>query len=387
MGRIWTWVRRTATETGEHPEVPIDLERTAAGAYAFRLGVRAGFGGQEVARIPVGCRTNPEPHPILKEIHHCEVAGRTLEAANVFALRAKVAALLKSIAPGGALPLCYFRAPAMDYELPVYEETGMVVCPVIGGPKLKAPDLAGIRPHIVRYLVNAGYVTSDEEVRVGVLRPRDLRRVPPAAVLRSLAGPEVWVPTVEGISAEGPVVGVLGRAAQLRSAERERAGAGPARGQTSPSAPDVVELLRYVRTEMARSGDAGAATAYAEDVRPEIWAAAERHTEDTGLRLVAHLDDDERTDLELAVRRTGSGELATALEDRGITVLMAPDAQSLAGLAGAFLARHGFLRFASEVEVHEAAAPRPERLDADAIRTFADGEAVTTVDEPQEVHS
>ena len=67
---------------------------------------------------------NPSPHPILKEIHHCEVAGQTLEAANVYALKAKVERLLETIAPARALPLCYFRAPAMDYELPVYEQGG-----------------------------------------------------------------------------------------------------------------------------------------------------------------------------------------------------------------------------------------------------------------------
>jgi hypothetical protein len=167
------------------------------------------------------------------------------------------------------------------------------------------------------------------------------------------------------------------RGGQLRGAERERAGAGPTRGQTSPSAPDVIELLRYVRTEMARSGDPRvAATLYAEQVRPEIWAAAEGNTEDTGARMVTHLDDDERTELELAVRRTGFGEVVTALEDRGINLLIAPSEADLAALAGRFLQAHGFLRFASAVEVRPAAPPRAERLDVDEIWTSQ---------EPQEV--
>src|SRR5919199_122305 len=116
-------------ETGDGRVFVYDVEQ----AVRIRLGVRAGFGGQEVARIPVAKRPNAAPHPILKEIHYCEVAGRTLEAANVYALREKVARLLEGIAPGRALPLCYFRVPAMDYELPVYEEDGALTSPVIGG--------------------------------------------------------------------------------------------------------------------------------------------------------------------------------------------------------------------------------------------------------------
>src|SRR5919206_2590515 len=118
------------------------LERVDRENYAFRLGVRAGFGGGETARIPIFRRTNEAPHPILKEIHYCEVAGRTLEAANVYALREKVARLLEGIAPGRALPLCYFRVPAMDYELPVYEDDGKILAPIIGAPNLRADDLA-----------------------------------------------------------------------------------------------------------------------------------------------------------------------------------------------------------------------------------------------------
>ena len=114
---VWSWARRVATETGLDAEIPISIERVprAEGErYAFRLGVRAGFGGQDTARIPVSRWPNPAPHPVLKEIHSCEVAGRTLEAANVYALRTKVAAVLAQLAPGGALPVCYFRVPDMD---------------------------------------------------------------------------------------------------------------------------------------------------------------------------------------------------------------------------------------------------------------------------------
>ena len=194
-------MREVIADRGENVPVPIFLERNAGGdGYGFRLGVRAGFGGGETARIPVHSRVNEAPHPILKEVYSCEVAGRTLEAANVFALREKVAALLDGIAPARALPLAYFRVPAIDYELPVYEDDGQIVAPVIAGPKLKARDLAGIRRHICRYLVSAGYVASEDEVSIGVLRPRDLRLVEPAGVFRSFEDAELWMPSVEGVS-------------------------------------------------------------------------------------------------------------------------------------------------------------------------------------------
>ena len=386
LRRLWSWIRRVATDTGEHArQVPIDLERNRDGDYAFRLGVRAGLGGLDTARIPVARRTNPAPHPILKEIHYCEVAGQTLEAANVYALKAKVAALLETIAPGHALPLCYFRVPEMDYELPVYEEGERFVSPVIGGPNLKASDLAEMRRHMCRHMISSGYVSEAEQVAVGVLRPRDLSRVDPAAVFRSYADPELWLPSVEGVSAEGPVVGVLGHATQLGT-ERARAGVRTANVRTAPSAPDVLELLRFLRVELVRARTLeDPFTLYASEVRPEIWAAAEQHTEDTGRHLVAYMTDEQATKLELAIRRTGFGEVVTAMEDRGIDVLLAPDDEALAAVAGNYLAARGHLRFASEVEIHAAEAPRAERLEPDEIFTSGDGPAVAS-NEPQEVH-
>jgi hypothetical protein len=364
MGRRWQSVRRVMTDVGQHDEVPIQLERTPDGGYAFRLGLRAGFGGQDTARIAISHRLNPDPHPILKEIHGCEVAGLQLEAANVFALRAKVATLIEAIAPSRALPLCYFRAPAMDYELPIYEDRGVLSSPLIGGPRLRAPDLAGIRGQVCRHLVTAGYVREPDEVTVGVLRPSDLRRVPPAAVFRSLDDPEVWLPSVEGVSAEGPVVGMLGRAARLQPSERPRTGAGragPVAEATAPAAPDVVELLRALRASDVAPG------LYAADVRPEIWAAARQRTEPTARRLLAHLSDDEGTELELPIARTGAGELVAALEDRGITVFLAATESALAAAVGRYLAGAGFVRFATEVERHDVRSPRAEQLDPAAI--------------------
>src|SRR4051812_14568291 len=376
MRGLWRRIRRVMTDTGERPALPIDLERSPAGDYAFRLGVRAGFGGQETARIPVSARVNPSPHPILKEIHSCEVAGQHLEAANVHALRAKVSAQLEMIAPGRVLPLCYFRAPAMDYELAVYEEGGRLTVPIIGGPRLRAGDLAELRSHVCRYLVSAGYVADAEEVAVGVVRPRDLRRVAPAAVFRSLSDPGVWEPAVEGVSADGPVVGVLGQAARIRTEERARAGAGPQRGPQAPAAPDVVELLRYLRTEAERGGLGDGGALIAADVRPEIWAAAAARAAPTGRLLVAYLDDEEGTRLQLAILRTGFGELVAAVEDLGIHVFLSASEEDLAGLVARHLAAEGFLRFADGVDVHDADAPRAERLEPEAITFHPDSEEV-----------
>ena len=367
---LWSRAKRVVADDGRPPPIPIDLERGPGGTYSFRLGVRAGFGGQETARIPIEVRLNPEPHPILKEIHSCEVGGRRLEAANVYALRAKVAAQLEAIAPGRSLPLCYFRAPAMDYELPVYEDGGRLHAPVIGGPRLRAADLAGIRRHVCRYLVNAGYVREPDEVIVGVLRPRDLRRVPPAAVFRDLADRDVWLPSVDGVSPEGPVIGVLGQAARLRADERPRAGQRHIVTQSSPAATDIIELLRFLRT----AGMGGAL--YASDVRPELWQAALATTTDTGRRLVAYLTDEDSSTLELEIRRAAVGEVVVALEDRGVNVLLARDEADLAELAGHYLAAAGFLRFASEVELHDAPAERAERLDVDAIAFHPEPEEV-----------
>jgi hypothetical protein len=370
---LWTWIRDVIADRGEPDPVPIHLEKTADDGYAFRLGVRAGFGGQQTARIPVHRRPNPAPHPILKEVHECEVAGRRLEAANVYALRLKVSRALESLAPGRSLPLCYFRVSAMDYELPVYEDGGMLTSPVIGGPKLKASDLAGIRRVVCRYLESAGYVHDPSEVAVGVVRPRDLSRVAPAAVFRSYTDPDLWLPSVEGTSPDGPVVGAVGRPTQLRRPEGRRRGAGPELEHTAPAAPDVIALLRFLRSELVQSRSPAAEGLYACDVRPEIWVTAERRTEDARTSLVAYLSDDETTRLELAVRRTGAGDVAVALEDQGINVFLAPDENGLATQVGRHLAGAEFLRFAEEIEIHAAEAPRAERLGVESIRTDGAG--------------
>lgn len=376
--RLWSWARGVVADRGGEDPVPIELERREDGhGYRFRLGVRAGFGGQETARIDLLMRVNPDPHPVLKEIHYCEVAGRTLEAANVYALKAKVAALLDSVAPARALPLCFFRVPDMDYELPVYEDEGRITAPIIGGRNLRAPNLAGIRQSVCRYLVSAGYVSDVDEVEVLVLRPRDLRRVPPAAVFRSHADPDFWLPSVDGVSPEGPVIGALDHAARLRSRERRRAVAGPVPRETGPAAPDVLSLLRFLRSELARSRRrVDPESLYAAEVRPDVWRAAEARMDPPHANLVAYLADDDGSHLELPVRHTGAGDVAVALEERGITAFVAASEEELASTLGRHLAAAGFLRFAEEVEVAPLDAPRAERLEADTIWTFGDRPSV-----------
>jgi len=392
---VWSWIREVIAYQGEQAPMPIYLERSGDHRYAFRLGVRAGFGGQEVARLPIRQRPNDAPHPVLKENWSCGVAGRTLEAANVLALREKVAALLDSIAPARTLPLAYFRVPEMDYEVPVYEEDGEIVSPVLSGPNLRAPDLAGIRRAVCRYLISAGYAEDSDDVTVGVLRPRDLRLVEPAAVFRSQVDSEVWLPTVEGVSAEGPVIGVLANAARLGEPERRRAGVGPHAQDAAPAAPDVIALLRLLRAELApKLTLEEIAGLYACEIRPDIWDAVEARTDDEGTRLVAYLTDDEGTRLELAVRRTAGGDVCAAFADAGINAFLAESENTLAVLIGRHLHASGFLRFPEEVEVHAAEAPRAERLETDAIWTHDDdigvadsGPVGAGVEEPEEVHT
>ncbi|HSD76613.1 MAG TPA: hypothetical protein VLA98_04385, partial [Solirubrobacteraceae bacterium] len=60
LRRALAAARRLLADAGEHERAPIDLERTADGGYAFRLGVRAGFGGHDAARVAISRRVNPD---------------------------------------------------------------------------------------------------------------------------------------------------------------------------------------------------------------------------------------------------------------------------------------------------------------------------------------
>jgi hypothetical protein len=375
---LLSWVKRTITDTGAGFEpVPIGLERNPdavveLGAenppdvhlYVLRVGMRSGFGATE-AGLPVYRRVNPSPHPILKEIYFCEVAGQTLEAANIFSLREKVQRALEAIAPAHTLPLCYFRAPRFDYSLPVYEEGQHLVCPVLTGPRIKGDDLAAIREPVTRWLRTAGYLTPQEEPEVQVVRPSDLRLVPPAAVIRSLDDPGVWMPTVEGSSAAGPVIGLLSHPAQLQASERRRVGT---EAPAPPAAPDVTALLRYLGGELAGRGHlANPWALYASDVRAEIWARTEELTDATDRHLHCYLGGGE--ELTVPVRHTAAGELVAALQEAQITVFLAGQEGVLTASVGRYLSAAGFLRHAEEVRLEATATPPSESLDPDAIWT------------------
>lgn len=380
--RLWEWARSVVTDTGGGVEpVRVGLERNPdavveLGAenppdvpiYRFRAGISGGFGGAR-AGLPVFRQRNPSPHPILKEIYRCEVAGKVLEAANVHALRDKVERHLEVIAPARTLPLCYFRAPRFDYSLPVYEDGSRLVCPVLTGPKIKAHDLARLREPLVRWLRSAGYLAGDEQPEVLVVRPSDVRLVPPAAVIRCLDEESLWLPAVEGSSDEGPVVGLLSHPAELRAADRRRSGATPI--AVPPSAPDVTGLLRFVGHELAVRGSLPDPWAlYACEVRPEIWARTEELTDPTPRRLSCSIEGG--SSLQVPIRHTAAGEVLAGLEERGITVFLAGDDDALAASVGRYLVAVGFLRHLGDMRIESEAQPPAESLDPDTIWTHTD---------------
>jgi hypothetical protein len=366
-------------QTGGVEPVPIELERNPAAPtepdahhasdvplFLLRVGLRGGFEGSVRAGIPVYCRDNPAPHPVLKEIYSCEVAGKVLEAANIYALRAKAQRQLEVIAPSGTLPLGYFRAPRFDYSLPIYEEDSHLVCPVLVGPRIKANGLGELREPVLAHLRAAGYLEADDEAELLVVRPSDLRLVAPAALIRSLEG-GTWLPAVDGVSSQGPVVGLLGHPAELVTETRPRYGASAER-QPPPSSPEITGLLRLVGQSLLRAGRiADPWSLYAGDVRPEIWARTEELTESTRRLLAAHLEGGSQ--IEVPIRRTAAGESVGAIRDEGICVFLAGDDDALCRAVGRYLVAAGFLGDRSDLRPEALAAPAPERLDPDSIFT------------------
>lgn len=378
--RAWTWAKRVAADqTGGVAPVPIELERNPGAAvemgaenppdvplFLLRVGLRGGFEGAVRAGIPVYRRDNPAPHPVLKEIYSCEVAGKVLEAANIYALRVKAQRQLEVIAPSGTLPLGYFRAPRFDYSLSIYEEDSHLVCPVLAGPRIKADGLGELRDPVLAHLRAAGYLEADDEAELLVVRPSDLRLVSPAAVIRSLDA-TVWMPGVEGVSSEGPVVGLLGHPAELVTESRLRAGDSTSR-QPPPSSPEISGLLRLVGQSLLRAGRiTDPWSLYAGDVRPEIWARTEELTESTRRILTAHLEGG--SVIEVPIHRTAAGESVGAIRDEGICVFLAGDDDALCRAVGRYLVAAGFLRDDADLRPESLAAPAPEHLDPDSIFT------------------
>jgi hypothetical protein len=298
-------------DTGQVGPIPVRVEEEAGGCV-----IVAGVNGK-AARIAVDRRPNPAPHPILKEIHSCEVAGRVLEAESPDALRRKVAAMLEGIAPARSLPLAYFRAPAAGYELPVYDDDDHIVAHAFGGPRSRARDLAGVREHVARHLATAGYVATEDDVEVGFVDQIDLTLIEPTAVLRSLGDPRVWMPCVDRGSTGAPRIDRLG----------------------VDAGDDVLSLLAWARSELVGSG--GDAL-YASRVAPAAWRAAELGCTPAGTLLRADLEGRDPMRLELPLLRTPDGRLAVALDSGAIDAFLASSAEQLAEMVGRRLEQCGF---------------------------------------------
>jgi hypothetical protein len=369
---LFKWIYRVVTDTGSASPVPVHLERgSSSRSYTFALGVRAGPDGTETARVPVDCRTNPDRHPILKEIYSCEVMGRRLEAANVYALKAKVAAQLETIAPARRLPVCYFRVPANDYEIPVYEHGGQFVSGLLGGPHLKASDLGGIYRGVCRYLESAGYIASRSDVTVGVLKTSDLSRVEPAGIFRSLQDPALWLPAIDGISDTGSVIGLIDGTNRPNGHAKHRLTA-PEQGTAVGS--DLLTLLGALQTDAGRNGSQlDPESVYASDVRYDIWQQNADSAHMTDTELVCYLGEPHRSELRLPIYRTAQDQVAVALEDRNINVFLGANEKSLASSVGRYLHAHSFLHFYEQVEVQTGGHTPAPNLDPDDVWLGSNG--------------
>jgi hypothetical protein len=319
-----SWARNVIADHGQVAPIPVRVDDGDDGCFLV-AGVNGG-----AARIAVDRRPNPAPHPILKEIHSCQVAGRRLEAESADALRRKVAAMLEGMAPARSLPLAYFRAPAARYELPVYEDDGQIVAHAFGGPRSRARDLAGVHAHVARHLASAGYVASEEDLLVGLVDQADLSLIEPAAVLRSLRDPELWIPWTDRGDTTEPRIDELGLDA-------------PAAGN------DVLSVLAWTRHRLGAAGDA----LYAAGVAPQAWRAVEGRAAGTGVVLRAQLTGGQAMRLELPVLRA-DGELAVAVDSGGIDVFLAGSAEDLAAMVGQRLVQCGFLASVDGVAVAPA---------------------------------
>ena len=320
--RALSWARDVIADQGAVDPISIAVDDGADGCFLL-----AGVNGA-TTRITVERRPNPAPHPILKEINSCEVAGRTLEAESADALQRKVAAMLEALAPARVLPVGYFRAPAAAYELPVYEDDGHIVAHAFGGTRSRARDLAGLRAHVARHLVSAGYIAAEDDLQVGYIDPGNLRLIQPAGVLRSLSDPELWLPWADRGGAGEPRVDRLGVDA---SAEH-----------------DVLSLLAWGRGELAADG------LFASGVAPAAWRAASRRASDAGLGIAAQLDRGDPARLELPMLRAADGAFAVALDCGGIDIFRAETPEELARMVGLRLEECGFLGSPERVEVGTA---------------------------------
>ena len=176
------------------------------------------------------------------------------------------------------------------------------------------------------------------------------------------------MPTVEGASDEGPVVGLLAHPAELREGD-----AAAARRRTPPpSAPDVTALLRYVGAEMVQSAARPAIpwALYASDVRPEIWARTEELTEPTTrARSSCHMEGGEHLECPMRHTRRRRARRRAAARRRDHRVSRRRRRRAQRGRRP--LPRRGGLpaRRRATCASETVSAPPAEALDPDAIWT------------------
>jgi hypothetical protein len=173
----------------------------------------------------------------------------------------------------------------------------------------------------------------------------------------------MWLPTVEGSSPDGPVIGLLTHPAELNGSRRS--GEAP---EPPPAGTDVAALLRRIGQEMVRAGRLlNPWMLYATETRPEIWSRTEELTDPTSRYLACFLEGGE--ELRAPIRHTAAGEVVAALKERAISVFMAGDDDALCRTVGRYLTETGFIRHAEDLRVHSVREEPPERLDPDQIWT------------------
>ena len=273
---------------------------------------------------------------------------------------------LETIAPGRSLPLCYFRAPAMDYALPVHEEGGDLVCPVLGGAQAqgrrpgRAPEpvvapprprrLPGLRARSPRSW-SSGRATCAWSTPAAVIRCLDAGALDADRRGHLARGPRRWPPRPSARAAPR----------ERRRAARRR------RPRPPPSARDVIGLLRYLRhRDRPSAGDSRAPGPLRlrrspGDLGPHRGA---HRADDT--RLVGHLDGGEpRSPCRSGTPPPASG-WRDALEDTASPSSSRGDADSPCEASAATWPRRASCatRVTCTSSVHQAPA---EALDPGAI--------------------
>ena len=175
-----------------------------------------------------------------------------------------------------------------------------------------------------------------------VLRPSDLRLVPPAAVIRSLDDPACGC---RRSRAPPPRARWSACLPSPPSCATEAAGGAARRAWPLPPPPPTSArcCATSARDDRPRARSSSPWTLYAAEVRPEIWARTEelhrRHRPRPG---GASGGRRRRSRCRCATPRRG--EAVGAISDQGIAVFLAGDHDALATAIGRYLVASGFLR-------------------------------------------